>query len=81
MAVCLVNHENVYGLASIRKGEFVTVSRVDNSARKPGGEVCCGLQFHGKLGLPRFYYESTYFMKVTPPREMIAEERKVEVPA
>ena len=82
MAVCLVDYTNAFGLAPIRKGEFVTVSRVDTAAREPGTDRRgCGLQFRNKPGLSRAYYKASYFLKVTPPREMIEEERKVGVPA
>lgn len=81
LAVCLV-HYNATGLALIRKGELVTVSKVEPAALdEKRKSTACGLQFAAKPGVRRYFYASEYFLKVTPPKEMIEEERKAGVPA
>lgn len=68
----------------VRRGRFYTVTRV--YPINPGdpfalpGECVLILKEHDTSHL-RKGFPSSLFIKVTPPREMIEQERKVEVPA
>ena len=60
----------------ITAGQFLTVTGIVH------GILELGLLFR-EVECPKEYraFAASAFLKVTPPRKMIAEERKVEVPA